>query len=143
MVDIKKEQEREELHRAIWAIADELRGSVDTTANYLAVNGAKTINTTNYIPNMDLYHKLDPEEKYEDVYNRYEHIAIKLVDEETSFHLVQPDCIRIELNKDDICKMNVDYLAYNGTDTSNLEEYQEIYNEYNFHIFKTNCNINN
>ncbi|WP_322176358.1 type I restriction-modification system subunit M [Acutalibacter caecimuris] len=29
MADIKKEQEREELHRAIWAIADELRGSVD------------------------------------------------------------------------------------------------------------------
>ena len=29
MPDIKKEQEREELHRAIWAIADELRGSVD------------------------------------------------------------------------------------------------------------------
>ena len=29
MGDMKKEQEREELHRAIWAIADELRGSVD------------------------------------------------------------------------------------------------------------------
>ncbi|RKJ38795.1 type I restriction-modification system subunit M [Acutalibacter sp. 1XD8-33] len=29
MADIKKEHEREELHRAIWAIADELRGSVD------------------------------------------------------------------------------------------------------------------
>ena len=29
MVDTKKEQEREELHRAIWAIADELRGAVD------------------------------------------------------------------------------------------------------------------
>ena len=29
MVDIKKEQEREELHRAIWAIADDLRGAVD------------------------------------------------------------------------------------------------------------------
>ena len=27
--DTKKEQERDELHRAIWAIADELRGSVD------------------------------------------------------------------------------------------------------------------
>lgn len=25
----KKEQERDELHRAIWAIADELRGAVD------------------------------------------------------------------------------------------------------------------
>ena len=29
MADMKKEQEREELHRAIWAIADELRGAVD------------------------------------------------------------------------------------------------------------------
>lgn len=28
-IDIKKEQERDELHRAIWAIADELRGAVD------------------------------------------------------------------------------------------------------------------
>lgn len=29
MADIKKDQERDELHKAIWAIADELRGSVD------------------------------------------------------------------------------------------------------------------
>ena len=29
MTDTKKEQERDELHRAIWAIDDELRGAVD------------------------------------------------------------------------------------------------------------------
>ncbi len=29
MTDTKKEQEREELHKAIWAIADDLRGAVD------------------------------------------------------------------------------------------------------------------
>lgn len=29
MVEINKDQERDELHRAIWAIADELRGSID------------------------------------------------------------------------------------------------------------------
>ena len=29
MLDIKKEQEREELHKTIWKIADDLRGSVD------------------------------------------------------------------------------------------------------------------
>ena len=29
MAEMKKEQEREELHRASWAIADELRGAVD------------------------------------------------------------------------------------------------------------------
>ena len=29
MADMKKEREREELHKAIWSIADDLRGSVD------------------------------------------------------------------------------------------------------------------
>lgn len=29
LIDTKKEQERNELHRSIWAIADELRGAVD------------------------------------------------------------------------------------------------------------------
>ena len=29
MIDTKKEQEREELHRTIWGIANDLRGSVD------------------------------------------------------------------------------------------------------------------
>ena len=29
MVDTKKEQERDELHRSIWAVADDLRGSID------------------------------------------------------------------------------------------------------------------
>ena len=28
MADTKKEQERDELHKAIWGIADDLRGSV-------------------------------------------------------------------------------------------------------------------
>lgn len=27
-VDTKKEQEREEIHRSVWAIADELRGAL-------------------------------------------------------------------------------------------------------------------
>lgn len=29
MIDNKKERERAELHRTIWGIADDLRGSVD------------------------------------------------------------------------------------------------------------------
>ena len=29
MADLRKEQEREELHKAIWNIANDLRGSVD------------------------------------------------------------------------------------------------------------------
>lgn len=54
MIDIKKEQEREELHRAIWAIADELRGAVDGWDFKNYVLGAMfyryvSENLTNYI----------------------------------------------------------------------------------------------
>lgn len=58
MVDTKKEQEREELHRAIWAIADELRGAVDgwdfknyvlDTMFYRSISE----NLTNYINNCE------------------------------------------------------------------------------------------
>ena len=35
MADRKKEQERDELHRAIWAIADELRGAVDDILEFV------------------------------------------------------------------------------------------------------------
>ena len=55
-IDNKKEQERDELHRAIWAIADELRGAVDgwdfknyvlgtMFYRYISENIAKYINT--------------------------------------------------------------------------------------------------
>ena len=39
MADVKKEQKRDELHRAIWAIADELRGAVkeDKSAQHIRV----------------------------------------------------------------------------------------------------------
>lgn len=34
MADTKKEQEREELHRVIWVIADELRRAADKSVPY-------------------------------------------------------------------------------------------------------------
>ena len=36
VADRKKEQERDELHRAIWAIADELRGAVDDILEFVS-----------------------------------------------------------------------------------------------------------
>ena len=41
MIDTKKEQERDELHRAIWAIADELRSGVDICADIYAERNQK------------------------------------------------------------------------------------------------------
>ena len=112
------------------------------TANYLAVNGAKTINTTNYVPYLELYYKLDPESKYDDVYNRYENVNIELIDEPTKFSLITDDHIKIELSKKDICRIGVDYIVYNGNDSTYLNQYEKIYDEYNTSIYKTNCKMN-
>lgn len=42
MADRKKEQERDELHRAIWAIADELRGGVDDILEFVSEEKKRT-----------------------------------------------------------------------------------------------------
>lgn len=107
-------------------------------SNYLAVNGARTINTTNFIPNLKLYNKLDPEKKYNDVYNRYEHVAINIVDNKTKFILNQADFITIELNVQDICKTNTKYIVTTNLDKK-YKEFKQIYEEYGVRIFETGC----
>lgn len=109
-----------------------------TLSNYIVVNGAKTINTTNYIPNLELYKKLDVDNKYNDIYNRYEHVAVNIVDKKTEFILNQDDYITINLNYSDVCKINVDYLITNNSN-DNYNSFNLIYDEYGIKIFRTNC----
>ena len=48
MADTKREQERDELHRAIWAIADELRGAVDGWDTTVILSSKSASNTRLY-----------------------------------------------------------------------------------------------
>lgn len=78
MIDTKKEQEREELHRAIWAIADELRGAVDgwdfknyvlgtMFYRYISENLCSYINSGEAeAGNMDFDYALMPDEEAEE-----------------------------------------------------------------------------
>lgn len=65
MADIKKEQERDELHRAIWAIADELRGSVDVAhmARYVPyeqiVEQDYNLSVSTYVEPEDMHEMID------------------------------------------------------------------------------------
>ena len=81
--------------------------------NYALSNGARVINSTNIYPNLELWKKIDKENKYEDIYNRYAHIKINLVEEETSFSLVQEDYMEIKLNYKDLEKLKIKYLISN------------------------------
>lgn len=79
--------------------------------NYLIACGAPTYNSTNYIPNMELWKKFDPDGVNEEIYNRYAHIVISLTTEPTTMELVQGDMFRVNLCYLDLDKFDVDYLC--------------------------------
>ena len=110
-----------------------------TIQNYILVNGGKSINSTNFVPNLELYHKLDPDKKYNEVYNRYAHVGVRLVSEETKFELISEDFMLIHLNYDDICKIEANYLVTDRKLEENSKYYTKIYDEYDSYIYKTNC----
>ncbi|MBE5062931.1 hypothetical protein INF30_06615 [Lachnospiraceae bacterium DSM 108991] len=81
----------------------------ETNISLLA--GASTINSTNVYPTLERWEMLDPDGVYTDVYNRYAHITINLkVDEKTEFELVAPDHFLINLNVNDLEKLEVKYI---------------------------------
>lgn len=119
--------------KAIWiVIGDDFR-----FPGFVLANGVRVLNSVNYFPNMDLWKKLDNKKQYEDIYNRYAHIFIELVDQPTSFELIQTDLVKLNLNKQDICRNNIDYIY----STKKLD-YKEVtvYEGENTYIYKTNCN---
>ena len=111
--------------------------------NMPMVAGAKTLNSTSVYPNIDLWSKIDKEGKYEDIYNRYAHIFITLVDnsEETKFELLGIDVIRIFMTYDDLKTLGVNYIVrgarFEPYDTTNEEfKLEEMYKDENYVIYK-------
>ena len=78
-------------------------------------------------------------ERYNDVYNRYSHVAVKLYNEKTKFELMQEDLILISLNYDDICITGANYLVSNKELEENEKYYTKVYDKYNSYIYKTTC----
>lgn len=108
-------------------------------ANYLVANGASTINSTNYYPNLTLWHMLDKEKKYENVYNRYAHILIELTNEDTNFELLTQDTIKLNINIKDIDILKIDYIvSQEKIDIleSSTITFDDIYAEDGIYIYK-------
>ncbi|MFI3307180.1 MAG: hypothetical protein R3Y21_01300 [Mycoplasmatota bacterium] len=130
-----------EIQKIVKEDSDSIFAAVDSGTilqNYLIANGARTINSVNFVPNLELYYMLDPLLEYDGVYNRYAHVAIILTNEETSFNLNQTDTFTINLNYNDICLLEIDYLA-TLTELLENDKYFKIYEEDGSYIYKTIC----
>lgn len=92
----------------LWLAAD---SDLFCDGNFLAMNGAPAVNATHTYPDFTLWHALDDEGAFEDIYNRYAHVLVDIVIEEpTTFVLIQPDVVKIRLNVEDISLLKVDYI---------------------------------
>lgn len=86
-------------------------GGGNVLPSYLVACGAPTINSVNIYPNMELWRKLDPEGVYNEVYNRYAHINLNFIEEDTSMELLQADFFQLNLSYKDFEKTGVKYIV--------------------------------
>lgn len=88
----------------VWAIVD-----ADAATNNVPPSlGRRTLNSTNTYPQLDTWHRIDPESKYEEIYNRYANILIHLKDEgPAEFELKAQDSFKVNLTIDDLRKLGV------------------------------------
>ncbi len=100
---------------------------------YSVACGASTVNSVNMYPNLELWDKLDSDNKYESVYNRYAHINVTFTDKDTSFEEIQGDFIQINLSYKDIEETKATYLLVMGelnVDTDNgYVGFEKVYEE--------------
>lgn len=112
-----------------------------TQSGYLIACGAPTINSTNIVPNYELWDILDPEHEYEDYWNRYAHIVIQLDTDDMYIELPQGDYMILHLPIEDLKKIGVEYIyapnSLKGNDDVILDE---IYNSNGSYIYKVNIN---
>ena len=127
----------------------------DPNANWIVVGerenqdmfvaaGAHTITSVNTYPDFKKWEKIDPDHKYEDVYNRYAHMNVNLSTSEPSkFKPVQgrKDIISVTFNVNDLKKLNVTYIESNQNlskySTDNVE-FEKIYSYRQLKIYKVN-----
>lgn len=126
----------EENENALWI------GHSDTNAQYLLACGVNTLNGTNIYPNFNWLNIVDPEKKYEQIYNRYAHINIELGNE-TNFELIYGDNYTAVLTYKNIKDLGISYIfTMNEFDINKIEQFklEEIYSnkDKNQYIYKFN-----
>lgn len=90
---------------AKWIATDSL-----FNGDFIIALGARTYNSTNYIPNMEFWNVYDPNGEKEEIYNRYAHIMISMTSGETNAELWQADLIMLYMSYSDIKELGIKYI---------------------------------
>lgn len=105
--------------------------------SYAASCGADVLNYVNVTPNMELWHKLDPDHEFENVYNRYAHVVFYF-DKETHFELFSTDVIFVYVSPEDFHYLDVKYIfsQIELVEDNDYFKLEEIYNDAGVYIYE-------
>lgn len=78
--------------------------------HFVQMFGAKSIDGVRFYPDRQLMSKIDKQNQYEDVWNRYAHLKYSLTNENTSMTTPVPDNVNINLNINELKDLNVKYI---------------------------------
>ena len=104
--------------------------------------GAHTLNSVNSYPNFETWQKLDPNNESYEIYNRYAHIPIVLVNNQPTTFISgdAQEMFTLYLNTNDLEKLNITYvLSPNSLEQLNNENvtFTKVYEDNNLNkIFK-------
>lgn len=98
-------------------------GENNFNGQYLIANGINCLNGVNTYPNFKWLDVVDPEKEYNEVYNRFAHIGIKLSDT-TKFELLGQDSYVAYLTYEDLKDLNVKYyFSYSKMEENIVEKF--------------------
>lgn len=107
--------------------------------NFLIMEGARTINTTNVYPYVERWESIDDGEDDSAIYNRYAHIQINYDNNpEEEFRLIAPDNFAVSINEDELIDLDVDYVFTNHV-FEDSDPFRLLYSENGFYVYKVDC----
>ena len=83
----------------------------EINGGYVYANGAKVFNGIQFYPDKEKWSKIDPTSEQSFYYNRYAHVRVDLINDETSYNLNRLDSITVNMNLDDLSKINIKYIV--------------------------------
>ena len=83
----------------------------------------------------------DKAKEQREIYNRYAHVNCKIINEESNIELLFADNISINLNYNDLEKLDIQYILSKDIDINSDEygldvDFEKIYEEDGMYIFK-------
>lgn len=95
---------------------------------YLIAHGVKTLDGVHFYPDLKMWRRLDPEGKYNAIYNRYAHVVVDITPGKSAFDTPYPDVVHLSLGVKDLKTTGVKYVM-SANDLSTMNTKNDVFTQ--------------